>query len=807
MQVIPKIIHQTWKSSELPADMLAFQQSWITHHPHWEYRLWTDQQNRQFLQTHYPWFLKIYDRYSENICRVDAIRYFILMHHGGVFIDLDFECLQPLDDFLDGKELVFGLEPSAHVELSQSQIRGLIHIVCPSLMASRAKHPFWSHVCQALVESKQLPGVLDATGPFLLTRAYDTFLAKDSITLASSEIFYPVTKFDCWDGKLDDPEFRQAVIQKALAVHHWHGTWFQFGNSQANPQALTKAALPLSLMVQGRIVLSAKFRHQLFQALELHQEQPPLISCMMVTKHRIAKAKLAIQCFQNQTYPHKELVIVDDDENNDLAQYVLNLGDTSIRHVHLAPQYQTLGELRNLALSHASGTYACQWDDDDLVDPLRLEIQLSALQALNAEACFLQRWLMWWPEQRRVATSRTRIWEGSILCRRDKLPAYPTQRQGEDTIVSQQILQTCRVALLDQPQLYLYIVHQENTFQAEHFEQHWQKASARFENNAYEVLMDGLAEQMPVLDYLKLLGRRAAPDPVSSAMLRGLQPDNQVIEQASTHNAETLISAASSPELNQFPPVLILTPVKNAASVLSRYVDNLFNLSYPHDRLSVGLLESDSEDGSFTWLQQHLGELQAEFRNVHLYKCDLQFSSSLPRWTPSIQFQRRSILAKSRNRLLQQSLQDEVWVLWLDVDVVEYPADIIQQLLQPGKDIIVPHCVVGPDRHSFDTNTFQFKSEAKNQDWSRFVLDGIIQPPRGEGRLYLEDLRSHPLTKVDSIGATMLLIKADLHRDGLLFPPFSYRQYIETEGLAMMAQDMGYTCWGMPQLEIVHVDA
>ena len=30
---------------------------------------------------------------------------------------------------------------------------------------------------------------------------------------------------------------------------------------------------------------------------------------------------------------------------------------------------------------------------------------------------------------------------------------------------------------------------------------------------------------------------------------------------------------------------------------------------------------------------------------------------------------------------------------------------------------------------------------------------------------------------------------------------------VETEGLGLMARDMGYECWGMPNLEIVHADA
>jgi len=44
--------------------------------------------------------------------------------------------------------------------------------------------------------------------------------------------------------------------------------------------------------------------------------------------------------------------------------------------------------------------------------------------------------------------------------------------------------------------------------------------------------------------------------------------------------------------------------------------------------------------------------------------------------------------------LLHQSLQDEDWVLWLDADVCYYPKDIIQQLVETGKEIVVPNCVL-----------------------------------------------------------------------------------------------------------------
>ena len=794
MQVIPKLIHQTWKNTEIPINLRKFQQSWQYHHPDWEYRLWTDEDNRQFLETNYPWFLEIYDGYTKNICRVDAARYFILMHHGGVFIDLDFECLRPLDSLLKNKQLVLGLEPHEHVMLPQPQARKLKHIVCPSLMASRPGHSFWQDVCQYLVENQHTLEVLDATGPFLLTRAYDSYSAKNSINLVKPKLFYPATKFDCWNGKLKNSKFRQQIAKKAFAIHHWEGSWFRPQESQMLKGV--KDVVPLSLLIKGRVTLKSQFRFNLYQSLASQASELPLISCLMVTRCRFEQAKLSIKCFQNQTYSHKELIIIDDDESDLLAQYLHKLADKNIRHIHIESRGQTLGELRNLSLTNASGDYVCQWDDDDLADPLRLEMQLSTLQALNAEASFLQSWLIWWVDQQRLAISRTRIWEGSILCRKDKFPLYSSQRKGEDTVVSSQILQNCRVVLLEQPQLYLYVVHRKNTFNEKHFEPHWQQASARFIDQDYQQLLENLAERMPVFDYLQI--GSAKPTLTSQASeIQDFEPS-----QSTTINSRSIVADLVEP--TQLPKVLILTPVKNAISVLPQYLKNLKNLSYPHELLSLGFLESDSSDGSFDWLQRHLNELKQEFPAVNLQKYDFEFHPNVPRWTPAIQFQRRSILAKSRNRLLQKALQNEDWVLWLDVDVIDYPRDVIQQLLQTEKDIIVPHCVVGSERRSFDLNSFKFKPGAKSQDWSAFVVNDIIQPPRGEGRLYLEDLREQQITEVDSVGATMLLIRADLHRDGLLFPSFSYKQYIETEGLAMLAQDMGYSCWGLPNLEILH---
>ncbi len=95
--VIPKIIHQTWKTSEIPEKWKSSTDKYkLLVNDGWEYRLWTDADNRQLIEQDYPWFLAKFDSYEYPIQRADAVRYFILHKFGGVYSDLD---IQPKANF------------------------------------------------------------------------------------------------------------------------------------------------------------------------------------------------------------------------------------------------------------------------------------------------------------------------------------------------------------------------------------------------------------------------------------------------------------------------------------------------------------------------------------------------------------------------------------------------------------------------------------------------------------------------------------------------------------------------------------
>ena len=252
--------------------------------------------------------------------------------------------------------------------------------------------------------------------------------------------------------------------------------------------------------------------------------------------------------------------------------------------------------------------------------------------------------------------------------------------------------------------------------------------------------------------------------------------------------------------------LLILLPCRNVARFVPGLRKNLLGLSYPKQLISIGFLESSSSDGTYEALQEAKRELEREFKKVWLLRKDFGggSGSDKKRWDVRKQRERRARLARTRNHLLGQCLKDEhKWVLWIDADVIKWDADCIEKLMAFGKDLIVPRCVREDNSKTYDLNSFKY-SDAKKQNWKSHIVDGLIQPMSDVGRLSMDDLAEYELVSLDGIGGTMVLVRADLHRRGLVYPEEPYHMHIETEAMAFMARDMGSEAWAAPKVTIVH---
>jgi mannosyltransferase OCH1-like enzyme len=143
---VPKIIHQTWKTTIVPEQWQSSVEKYraLTAHG-FKYILWSDQDNRNLIRDHYPWFLEQYDKYEYGIQRADAIRYFILHRYGGVYSDLD---IRPKASFVE----LYELYKKHPVSLpSTKQGNGFAgHIYSNCFMMSKPGCDFWPCVWQRL---------------------------------------------------------------------------------------------------------------------------------------------------------------------------------------------------------------------------------------------------------------------------------------------------------------------------------------------------------------------------------------------------------------------------------------------------------------------------------------------------------------------------------------------------------------------------------------------------------------------------------------------------------------------------------
>jgi hypothetical protein len=517
--VIPPILHQMWRDAAPPARFDAWRASWRRLGPKWQRHLWTDVTLEAFVAERYPDFLSTYRGYPLPIMRADAARYLLLEHFGGLYADLDCECLGDFDPLLAESRAVLAEEPASHAAATLAASRALPKLLSNALLLSPPGHGFWAEVRRLLAANAEARGPLDATGPFLLSGAWEGFGAKQSLAILPARSVSPL-----------DREGRPVAGEgPSLARHHWAGTWVQ--------------------------------------------PAPPL--------------------------------------------------------------------------------------------------------------------------------SRLKRWRRERRARR-ALAAAPGMTPAE--------------------------------------------AGAGIDLGA-------LAGPVPA-------GRRIA----------------------------------------------ILVPVRAAAATLPALLAAIERLQHPAAALHLAFLVAGDEDGSLALLRQWSATEGRRYGSLRLLEEEPRYRAATPRWEPSAQRRRRAGIAAARNRLIAEALGEADWTLWLDADVVALPADLLDRLFAARARIVTPNCVRRPGGPSFDLNSYIEDAPPSLLQLARYLVDGLYQPPAGLGRVYLSELRYRERLRLHSVGGTVLLVDAALHRAGLGFPERPYRHLIETEAFARLAGELGVEAVGLPRLEVLHAE-
>ena len=232
--MIPKIIHQTWKTKELPEDAQEWHRTIKELHPGWDIRLWTDDDNLELVKNEFPHLLEIYQSLEYNIMRADIIRYMYMTKFGGYYLDLDYEVLIPFDDETSQPDLMLPVS---------SEENGKI-VLGNSIFASIPQHVYWKDV---LEDFKNFPPtkkfsnkfeVLKLTGPDFISKIYFRAPEKYNGYLVPKQIYHPANTL------INKKDYQKQLQKKGTrGIHHCQGSWLKDNNSLINLVARASASL------------------------------------------------------------------------------------------------------------------------------------------------------------------------------------------------------------------------------------------------------------------------------------------------------------------------------------------------------------------------------------------------------------------------------------------------------------------------------------------------------------------------------------------------------------------------------------
>jgi glycosyltransferase involved in cell wall biosynthesis len=103
------------------------------------------------------------------------------------------------------------------------------------------------------------------------------------------------------------------------------------------------------------------------------------VSCLMPTFNRYPTlgrlVEEAVESFLRQSYPDKELIIL-----NDCPVQQLIFDHPQVRIINAAERYPTLSDKITAMIEASSGDAFCRWDDDDISLPWRLSLSVEKLK-------------------------------------------------------------------------------------------------------------------------------------------------------------------------------------------------------------------------------------------------------------------------------------------------------------------------------------------------------------------------------------------------------------------------------------------
>ncbi|KAJ4375765.1 hypothetical protein N0V83_001041 [Neocucurbitaria cava] len=264
---IPRKIWQTWKVGPLGFEQRDSDsaKTWPAKNPRYRYEVLTDDNAIEYLDFHYgpqgfnrQDIIDLYQELNITIIKADLLRYLVMYAEGGVYADIDVECLRPIDRFIPERyneedvDMIIGVEIDEPAFADHAVLGSKCKSFCQWTFAAKPRLPVmmrlieniqdWLH---ELSSQKDVPisdlqldfnEVISGTGPSAFTHAvleqmtaqnhgkpvtWDLFHNLAESRLVNGILVLNVEAFAAGQGHSDSGNHDS---RGALVKHHYHAS-------------------------------------------------------------------------------------------------------------------------------------------------------------------------------------------------------------------------------------------------------------------------------------------------------------------------------------------------------------------------------------------------------------------------------------------------------------------------------------------------------------------------------------------------------------------------------------------------------
>jgi len=194
----------------VPERFKACMDSWKIMHPDWLYILWTDEKINHIKLYNQA----LFDRAINYAQRSDILRYELLYHYGGLYVDVDFRCLKPFDFLHHSYDFYIGIMNTGVVELGNA------------LIGSAPNHPILKEIITNIrhAKIKSFNDFVNATGNAHVSKSFMNIAPHYTgpIIVLPCSFFYPLPNTERF---LTQEKQDTWIRPESFAIHYWACSW------------------------------------------------------------------------------------------------------------------------------------------------------------------------------------------------------------------------------------------------------------------------------------------------------------------------------------------------------------------------------------------------------------------------------------------------------------------------------------------------------------------------------------------------------------------------------------------------------